>query len=90
MRTRLILSIDREHAAAVVAVMIDMVIRYCSRGVVGVDLCSDPSWPISLIMLQRMFALAKAAGFGVTLHFAEITASSSLVKLEGLLCARIA
>ncbi|KAL8775888.1 MAG: hypothetical protein Q9194_003533 [Teloschistes cf. exilis] len=88
MRTRLILSIDRKHATAEVAEIIDMAIRYRSRGVVGVDLCGDPSRPINLIMLQREFARAKAAGLGVTLHFAEIAASSSLVELEGLLAMR--
>lgn len=88
MRTRLIVSIDRKHAAAEVAEIIDMAIRYRSRGVVGVDLCGDPSRPINLIMLQREFARAKAAGLGVTLHFAEIAASSSLVELEGLLAMR--
>lgn len=85
MRTRLILSVDRKHSDAEVTDIIDMAILYRSRGVVGVDLCGDPSRPINLVVLQREFARAKAAGLGVTLHFAEIVASASRSELEGLL-----
>ncbi|KAL8703723.1 MAG: hypothetical protein Q9201_003096 [Fulgogasparrea decipioides] len=86
MRTFLILSVDRKHSGHDVANIIDIAIKYRNSGIVGVDLCGDPSRPISNInMLQHEFGRAKKAGLGLTLHFAEVPESSSSSELEGLL-----
>ncbi|KAL8719667.1 MAG: hypothetical protein Q9181_008035, partial [Wetmoreana brouardii] len=86
MRTFLILSVDRKHSGPEVAGIVDMAIKYRNGGIVGVDLCGDPSRPIfDMDMLQHEFGRAKKAGLGLTLHLAEISKSSSEEELKGLL-----
>ena len=43
MRAFLILSVDRRNTAAEAEEVVDMAIKYQSAGVVGVDLCGNPS-----------------------------------------------
>jgi hypothetical protein len=55
--------------------------------IVGLDLCGDPSArPLGEISLfTPIFEKARAAGLGITLHFAETQASASKAELEILL-----
>jgi adenosine deaminase len=84
MRAFLILSVDRRNTIAEAEEVIDLAIKYQSAGVVGVDLCADPAKGDVRIFADS-FARAKAAGFKITLHFAESEASSSDLELETLL-----
>ncbi|KAL8916558.1 MAG: hypothetical protein Q9208_008429 [Pyrenodesmia sp. 3 TL-2023] len=85
MHTYLILSIDRRDTAAEATSTIDLAIKHQDRGIVGVDLCGDPSHPLDLDMLHHEFSRAKRAGLKLTLHFAETPHSASRAELEGLL-----
>ncbi|KAI4284664.1 MAG: hypothetical protein L6R38_001242 [Xanthoria sp. 2 TBL-2021] len=85
LHTYLILSIDRRNTAAEMASTIDLAVKYRDQGIVGVDLCGNPSHPIDIEMLHREFSRAKRAGLKLTLHFAETTQSASRAELEGLI-----
>ena len=84
MRSRLILSIDRRNSTAEAMEVVKLATEYQSRGVVGIDLCGDPSKG-DVSLYKGAFAKAKACGLGITIHFAEIPASSSDAELETLL-----
>ena len=84
MQTKLILSIDRRNSASEALEVLELAIKYRSRGVVGIDLCGDPSKG-DISVYKGTFARANALGFGVTIHFAETPASSSRLELETLL-----
>lgn len=80
----LILSIDRRNTPEEAMGVIDLAIQYRPRGVVGVDLCGDPSKG-DVSTFKEAFQKAKLHGLKVTLHFAEIPASSSVQELITLL-----
>ena len=82
--TYLILSIDRRNSPEEALEVVDLAIQYQSRGIVGVDLCGDPSKG-DISTFQEAFHKAKLHGLKITLHFAEILASSSLTELNTLL-----
>lgn len=84
MTTYLILSIDRRNSREQAIEVVDMAIRYRSRGIVGVDLCGDPSKG-DVSTFKEAFHKAKLHGLKITLHFAEILASSSFLELNTLL-----
>ena len=84
MPTYLILSIDRRNTASQAMEVVDLAIRYRERGVVGVDLCGDPSKG-DVSIFKAAFTKAKQHGLKITLHFAEVSASSSELELETLL-----
>ena len=84
MPTYLILSIDRRNTPEEAMGVIDLAIKFSSRGVVGVDLCGDPSKG-NVSIFKEAFQKAKLHGLKITLHFAEIPASSSLLELNTLL-----
>lgn len=84
MPTYLILSVDRRNTSEEAMEVIDLAIRYQSSGVVGVDLCGDPSKG-DVSIFREAFRKAKLHGLKITLHFAEIPASSSITELETLL-----
>lgn len=71
MPTYLILSIDRRNTAAQAMETVDLAIKYRSRGVVGVDLCGDPSKG-NVSLFTEAFVTAKLYGLKIALHFAEI------------------
>jgi adenosine deaminase len=84
MHTKLILSVDRRNTLAQAKETIDLALELQSRGVVGVDLCGDPSsGPIA--HLAPAFYEAKLAGLKITLHFAEAPQSSTETELRTLL-----
>ena len=84
MATYLILSIDRRNSREEAMAVVDLAIRYQSRGIVGVDLCGDPSKG-DVSAFEEAFCKAQQHGLKITLHFAEIPASSSFVELNTLL-----
>lgn len=84
MPTYLILSIDRRNTAEQAMEVIDLAIRYRTRGIVGVDLCGDPSKG-DVSTFREAFVKAKQHGLKITLHFAETPASSSALELDTLL-----
>lgn len=84
MGTSLILSIDRRNSAEEAMAVVELAIRYRDRGVVGVDLCGDPSKG-DVSTFAAAFGKAGEEGLGVTLHFAEIGASDEGRELEILL-----
>jgi adenosine deaminase len=72
LHTRLILSIDRKNSLHEAMEVIALAAKYRDHGVVGVDLCGNPTRkPLS--HLSPAFAEAAAQGLAITLHFAEIT-----------------
>ena len=84
MTTYLILSIDRNNSPDEAMQVVDLAIQYRSRGVVGVDLCGDPRQG-DVSIFKEAFQKAKLHGLKITLHFAEVPASSSLLELNTLL-----
>lgn len=84
MPTYLILSIDRRNTPEEAMEVVELAVRYRSRGIVGVDLCGDPSQG-DVSIFKEAFREAKLHGLKITLHFAEIPASSSSVELSTLL-----
>ncbi|KAJ4150020.1 hypothetical protein LMH87_010788 [Akanthomyces muscarius] len=87
MRTRLILSVDRRHDYATAAAVVELGVALQPLGVVGVDLCGDPTAkPGGAVRLfTPAFERARAAGLGITVHFAEAQASGSREELDVLL-----
>jgi adenosine deaminase len=88
-QVRLILSIDRKMTAEQADEVVDLAIAYSqpqsSPGyVVGVDLCGNPAKGDG-ILFTPAFRRAKAHGLRVTVHFAEIPASSTDSELATLL-----
>jgi adenosine deaminase len=84
MRVFLILSIDRRNTVAEAEEVVDLALKYLSAGVVGIDLCGDPSKG-DVRIFTAAFARAKAAGLKITLHFAEVEASATDEELHTLL-----
>lgn len=82
--TYLILSIDRRNTTSEAMHVVDLAIKYCLRGVVGIDLCGDPSKG-DVSNFREPFRKAKANDLRITLHFAEIPASSTEAELYKLL-----
>ncbi|KAL8822225.1 MAG: hypothetical protein Q9191_007034 [Dirinaria sp. TL-2023a] len=82
--TFLILSIDRRNTPEEAMEVVDLAIKYRSHGVVGIDLCGDPSKGDIKIFLAA-FTKAKLNKLKITLHFAEVPASSTVEELETLL-----
>ena len=83
-RTRLILSVDRRNTAAEAAEVVELAARFRGAGVVGVDLCGDPRRG-DVSTFTPAFAEARAAGLGLTAHFAEAEASAAAAELDTIL-----
>lgn len=84
MTTFLILSIDRRNTAKEAIEVVDLAIQFRSRGVVGVDLCGNPTNG-DVSIFRDAFVKAKEHGLKITLHFAEVPASSTARELKTLL-----
>jgi len=81
----LILALDRGNTTATEAMrIVDLAITNKPRGVVGIDLCGNPTQG-DVTVYRDAFARAKAHGLGVTLHFAETPASGNPTELAALL-----
>ena len=84
MPTYLILSIDRRNTAGQAMETVDLAIKYRSRGVVGVDLCGDPSKG-DVSTFREAFVKAQLHGLKIALHFAEISRQGLEMELSTLL-----
>ncbi|KAL6720012.1 hypothetical protein ACLMJK_001933 [Lecanora helva] len=84
MSTYLILSIDRRNTLKQAQKVVELALKFRNRGVVGIDLCGDPSKG-DVSIFAPAFIEAKKAGLKVTLHFAEVPQSSTFAELETLL-----
>jgi adenosine deaminase len=84
MSTYLILSIDRKHTAAQAMEVVDMAIGFKDRGVVGVDLCGNPTKG-DASLFREAFSKAREHNLKITLHFAEVPQSSGDEELRTLL-----
>lgn len=84
MSTYLILSVDRRNTEIEAMEVVDLAVKYQSRGVVAVDLCGDPSQG-RVSLFRAAFAKAKHHGLKLTLHFAEVPSSSVEEELMTLL-----
>lgn len=90
MHTRLILCVDRRHSLAMAESILSLATRLRSEegpGVVGVDLCGDPTARPGgeISMFSPVFKQAASNGLGITVHFAEAEASGSYDELRTLL-----
>ncbi|KAJ5247554.1 hypothetical protein N7468_002537 [Penicillium chermesinum] len=65
-------------------ISVHLAIANRERGVVGVDLCGDPTKG-DVTMYRDAFAHAKAHGLGLTVHFAETPVSGTRRELDALL-----
>lgn len=79
---RLLLSMDRRDTAAGAAEAVALAARFRPRGVVGVDLCGDPSRG-DVALFTPAASAAREAGLGLTVHFAE--AACNAAELDTLL-----
>lgn len=82
--TFLVLSIDRRNTPEEAMEVVDLAIKHRSQGVVGIDLCGDPSKG-DVKIFRAAFTKAKLNKLKITLHFAEISASSAVEELKTLL-----
>ena len=84
MKTYLILSINRRNTAAEAMEVVDLAVKYRPQGVVGVDLCGDPSKG-DVSTFVEAFTKAREHHLGITLHFAEIPDSATESEMKILL-----
>lgn len=84
MSTYLILSIDRSSTASQALEVADLATKYKSRGIVGVDLCGNPTKG-DVSVFEEAFWKAKNNGLMLTVHFAETTHSSTVKELNTLM-----
>ncbi|KAM0250325.1 hypothetical protein ACHAP5_002386 [Fusarium lateritium] len=87
LHTRLILSVDRRHKPEQAASTLELAMKYRNQGVVGLDLCGDPTARPGgeINVFTPIFQEAKKQGLGITVHFAEAEASGSKEELDMLL-----
>lgn len=84
MTTNLIISVDRRNTPEQAQEALDIALKYKDQGVVGLDLCGDPSKG-DISIFTPVFTQAKEEGLGVTVHFAEIPTEDGKGELETLL-----
>ncbi|KAJ5042889.1 uncharacterized protein L3040_004280 [Drepanopeziza brunnea f. sp. 'multigermtubi'] len=70
MKTKLILSIDRRNDAATALSVVALALKYRSQGVVGIDLCGDPTVG-DVSIFRPAFQLAISENLPITIHFSE-------------------
>ncbi|KAF7542955.1 hypothetical protein G7Z17_g11136 [Cylindrodendrum hubeiense] len=87
LHTRLILSVDRRHTPTMAASTLALALAHSHEGVVGLDLCGDPTAKPggAVAAFTPVFLEAKKKGLGITVHFAEAEASGSKEELDVLL-----
>ncbi|CAG8628415.1 3362_t:CDS:2 [Paraglomus brasilianum] len=73
---KLILGVDRRNSLEEAMETVDLAIKYQQMGIVGVDLCGNPSAG-NIEELLPAFVKAKENGLGVTIHLGEIPSSVS-------------
>ncbi|KAI0182520.1 hypothetical protein EV127DRAFT_56377 [Xylaria flabelliformis] len=83
-QVRLILSIDRRNTLAEAKEVVALALRFRDRGVVGLDLCGDPTKG-DVSLFTPAFEAAREAGIKITVHFAEAECSASEAELEAIM-----
>ena len=84
MKTNLILSIDRRNDLPTALQVVDLAIKFREQGVVGIDLCGDPTVG-DVSIFQPAMERAKKINLKTTIHFAEAPQSSTAKELWTLL-----
>lgn len=84
MKTNLILSIDRRNDLQTALEVVTLAHKYHSHGVVGIDLCGDPSIG-DISIFSPAFQLAHTHNLKITIHFAEIPHPPTRTELRTLL-----
>ncbi|KAH7000284.1 hypothetical protein EDB80DRAFT_723615 [Ilyonectria destructans] len=84
---RLILAVDRRHTPTTAAATLALALAHRHQGVVGLDLCGDPTAKPGgeVAAFTPVFLEAKKQGLDITVHFAEAEASGSKEELDVLL-----
>ncbi|KAF4550222.1 Adenosine/AMP deaminase-like protein 1 [Elsinoe fawcettii] len=72
MQTFLILSVDRRNTRSEAAETVDLALQFKGQGVVGLDLCGDPTLGVVRVFRDE-FARAKKGGLKLTVHFGEVS-----------------
>lgn len=85
LRTHLILSIDRRNSLPEALEVVDLCKQFQGRGVVGLDLCGDPTRAGVEALAPAFKAAKEIPGLGITLHFAEAACSGADEELRLLL-----
>jgi adenosine deaminase len=88
MEASLILTVDRvKHSADQALSIVDLALKLREEGfpVVGVDLAGDCNTVRDMVPLRPAFIKAKKIGLPITVHFAEVSNSSSISELNELL-----
>ncbi|KAI1344323.1 hypothetical protein F5Y15DRAFT_109275 [Xylariaceae sp. FL0016] len=81
---RLILSMDRRHTLLEAQQVVFLAEKFRDQGVVGVDLCGDPAKG-DVSLFTPAVERARAAGLGVTVHFAEAECSATEAELRTIM-----
>lgn len=84
MKTNLILSIDRRNDAQTAIDVVELAYKYHGKGVVGIDLCGDPSAG-DVSIFEPAFLLAQKRNLKITIHFAEVAQAPTSTELATLL-----
>jgi adenosine deaminase len=85
LRTRLILSIDRRNSLTEAMEVVTLARQFKDAGVVGIDLCGDPSKGGVEALAPAFEETRKIDGLGITIHFAEAACSGTDEELRMLL-----
>jgi len=83
-QARLILSIDRRDTLVEANEVVALATRFRARGVVGVDLCGDPTKG-DVSLFTTAMKTAKASELNITVHFAEAECSASETELQTIM-----
>ncbi|TRX87999.1 hypothetical protein FHL15_011101 [Xylaria flabelliformis] len=84
-QVRLILSIaDRRNTLVEANEVVALALRFRDSGVVGLDLCGDPTKG-DVSLFTPAFEAAREAGIKITVHFAEAECSASEAELETIM-----
>ena len=70
-RAGVILEIDRTFTYEQNAIIVDKAIKYAHDGIVGIDLSGPRRESFSIEAHRELFARARAAGLGITIHTGE-------------------
>ncbi len=67
----IILMMDRSFPKGLNEIIVDKAIRYRNRGIIGIDLAGPNHKGFSMTKLKDLFAKARRAGLGITVHTGE-------------------
>ncbi|KAM3084498.1 hypothetical protein ACMFMF_001854 [Clarireedia jacksonii] len=84
MKTYLILSIDRRNDPETAMGVVDLAEKYRNQGVVGIDLCGDPTVG-DISIFGPAFKKARGLGLKITIHFGEVPQPPTPTELRTLL-----